>query len=65
MPGTHEGCRKPDEHEHVNAIAAGLLPRDIPAPKINQDHSKKIVVGVNDFGGAYPGVVATDGAIAA
>ncbi len=26
--------------------------------------AKKIVVGVNDFGGAYPGVVANDGAIA-
>ena len=35
-----------------------------PAPKPTEKRDpKRIVVGVNDFGGAYPGIVANDGAL--
>lgn len=36
---------------------------DAGAPPAKRD-PKRIVVGINDFGGAYPGVVANDGAMA-
>lgn len=48
--------------EPVAAGSASSSPQ-APGPKPKRDRdSKRIVVGVNDFGGAYPGVVANDGA---
>jgi NitT/TauT family transport system substrate-binding protein len=35
-----------------------------PARAPSAERGKRIVVGVNDFGGAYPGIVANDGAVA-
>ncbi len=34
-----------------------------PTEGAHGDRGKRIVVGVNDFGGAYPGIVANDGAL--
>jgi NitT/TauT family transport system substrate-binding protein len=45
----------------ASAIAAGSAAPAGPKPKRDP---KRIVIGVNDFGGAYPGVVANDGATA-
>lgn len=44
----------------ASASGSGAGP-SAPGPKPKRD-PKRIVVGVNDFGGAYPGVVANDGA---
>ncbi len=43
--------------------AASNAAGEAKSPGTKRD-PKKIVIGVNDFGGAYPGVVANDGAIA-
>ena len=43
--------------------ASGEPDKDGGAPAPTKRDPKRIVIGVNDFGGAYPGVVANDGAL--
>jgi NitT/TauT family transport system substrate-binding protein len=44
-------------------MGGGKAPDVAKKPPATARDPKKIIVGVNDFGGAYPGVVANDGAL--
>lgn len=54
-------AKDPDVAASAVAAASGSAAPAGPRPKRDP---RRIVVGVNDFGGAYPGVVANDGATA-
>ncbi len=57
----HFSSGKTDKGPDAATSAAEDGGKDPAAPPTKRD-PKRIVVGVNDFGGAYPGVVANDGA---
>lgn len=56
-----QGQKTPDPGAVASASAAASGSA-APAPPKKRD-PKRIVIGVNDFGGAYPGVAANDGAL--
>lgn len=53
-----KGGRGPEPEPVAKPDGSGEAPKQPAAPR----DGKRIVIGVNDFGGAYPGVVANDGA---
>ena len=54
-----QGPKGPEPTAAASASASGSA---APAPPKKRD-PKRIIIGVNDFGGAYPGVAANDGAL--